>query len=499
MSARRRYRFGPLEEPRLLGPLRPGQVGLLALAGILGLGSIQVLGQWAGMVAAVLALAGAGAAVSLPIEGRTLDRWAPIALRWGLRSGARRQGFRSALPGAGFDADGRPPDLAAPSLPSELAGLALLEVPYGGDRLGVIWDRAAGTYTAAIAVRAGAFGLRDGAEKERKLEAWGEVLSSIARDGSPVRRLQWIERTLPARPDELAAYLQAERDRELPLDSNIVSSYIELIEEAAPASEEHEILLALQISERLAARELRRLGGGQAGACEILIREAEALAEQLSLAEVTVIGLLSPTRYAETIRDAYDPFGRQARSRATLADPDPGGIDPSQMGPLADESGWSHYRTDSTFHRTYWISEWPQMDVGPAFLAPLLMAGSMLRTVSVTIEPVAHSAALRRAEAARTAEIAEEMQRDRQGFVTTARVRRRQQAAGVREEELADGHGLVRLAGYVSGGAASLEALDRGGPDLEHAAQRARLRLQPLYGEQEAGFAFTLPLGRGLA
>jgi hypothetical protein len=499
MSARRRYRFGPLEEARVLGPLRPTQVVVLAAAGAAGLAAIYALGQWVGMALAIAAVAGAGAAISMPIEGRTLDRWAPIALRWGLRSPRRRHGFRSALPGVGFAGDGSSTGLSAPSLPPELADLQLLEVPYGAEQLGVIWDRAAGTYTATIAVRAGAFGLRDGAEQERKLDAWGEVLSSLARDGSPVRRLQWIERTLPARSDELAAYLQAERDRELPLDSNIVSSYIELIEAAAPAGEEHEILLALQISERLAARELRRLGGGQAAACEILIREAESLAEQLSLAELTVIGLLSPGRYAETIRDAFDPFGRQARSRATLADPDLDGVDPSQLGPLADQCGWSYYRTDSTVHRTYWISGWPQMDVGPAFLAPLLMQATMLRTVSVTIEPIAHSTALRKAEAARTAEIAEEMQRERQGFITTARVRRRAQAASLREEELADGHGLVRLAGYVSGGAASLEQLERRGPDLEHAGQRARLTLQPLYGEQEAGFTFTLPLCRGLA
>ncbi len=191
----------------------------------------------------------------------------------------------------------------------------MLEVPYGSDRVGVIRDRAAGTYTAALAVRAGAFGLLDGAEQERKLEGWGSVLASLARDGSPVRRLQWIERTLPAQGDELAGYLQAERDRAVPLDSGLVASYIELVESAAPATQEHEILLALQIDERRGARELRRMGGGEQAACELLLREAENLAERLSIAEVTVFGLLRPRRYAEAIRDAFDPFGRQGRAR----------------------------------------------------------------------------------------------------------------------------------------------------------------------------------------
>ena len=65
----------------------------------------------------------------------------------------------------------------------------------------------------------------------------------------------------------------------------------------------------------------------------------------------------------------------------------------------------------------------------PTFLTPLLMQTTALRTVSVAIEPVAHSVAIRRAEAARTAEVADEMARERQGFMTTARIRRQQQAS----------------------------------------------------------------------
>ncbi len=56
------------------------------------------------------------------------------------------------------------------------------------------------------------------------------------------------------------------------------------------------------------------MGGGAQGACELLLREAEGLAERLSVAEVTVFGLLRPRRYAEAIRDAFDPYGRQARA-----------------------------------------------------------------------------------------------------------------------------------------------------------------------------------------
>ncbi len=79
-----------------------------------------------------------------------------------------------------------------------------------------------------------------------------------------------------------------------------------------------------------------------------------------------------------------------------------------------------------------------------------------MRTVAVTIEPVPYSLAMRRAEAAQTAEVAEEINRSRQGFVSTARIRRRQQAASRREEELADGHAEMRWVGYVRTSARSI-------------------------------------------
>ena len=496
MSGPRRYRFGPLEQRGVVGNLRPGQLAVIAGAAALAIGALYVSKDWLGVIVALLALGLAGAAVSMPLEGRTVEQWAPVAARWVLRGREGRHGFRSSLPGGGLLASGKQAE--PPTLPTELAGLKLLEVPYGSDRVGVVWDRAAGTYTAALAVRAGAFGLRDSSEQERKLDAWGSVLASLAREGSPVHRLQWIERTLPAQGDELAAYLQAERDRSVALDSNLVSSYIELVEAAAPATKEHEILIALQISERRAGRELRRLGGGTEAACDLLIREAESLAQRLSLAEVTVFGLLRPGRYAETIRDAFDPYGRSSRARAAVADPGREGVDPGRMGPLADEVAWNHYRSDSAVHRTYWIASWPRTDVGPAFLAPLLMQTSVLRTVSVCIEPIPYATALRRAEAARTAEVAEEIQRERQGFMTTARIRRHQQLAARREEELADGHAEMRIAGYVTHSEPELAELDRRAPDVEHAGQLARLELQPLYGEQAAAFCFGLPLCRGL-
>ncbi len=494
----RRYRFGPLEQRAILGPLRAGQVAILAIGSLLGLSALYALQSVAAVVVALMALGLAAVAISAPIEGRTAEEWAPLVIRWVLRRRGTEVGYRSTTPSAGarLGADGEA--VHETSLPPALRGLVMHAAPYGSDRVGVLEDRRLGTFTVALAVRAGAFALRDTAEQEQALDAWGTVLASCARDGSPVRRLQWVEQTLPGKGDELAAYFQSHRDRTVPLDSELVRSYIELVESAAPRATEHEVLIALQIEQRRAGRELRRLGGGTEAACELALREAEALGERLAIAEVSVAGLLRPRQYAAVIRDAFDPFGRQARARATLGQEGREGVEPALMGPLADEVSWSHYRTDSAYHATYWISSWPRSDVGPMFMAPLLMQTNVLRTVAVTIEPVPYSIAMRRAEAAQTAEVADEINRARQGFVSTARVRRRQEAASRREEELADGHAAVRWSSWLRTDTRSVEELEQAKSNVEHGAQLARLGVQPCYGEQDTAFANTLPIAWGL-
>ena len=116
----------------------------------------------------------------------------------------------------------------------------------------------------------------------------------------------------------------------------------------------------------------------------------------------------------------------------------------------------------------------------------------------MTLQPVAPSAATRRAEHEATKEQAEVEAKARKGFRLTARGRQRLGAVEQREAELAAGHAEVRFAGFITVSAPSPEELERSRAEVEHAAHRARLELEPLYGSQDLGFTFTLPLCRGL-
>lgn len=498
----RRYRFGPLERRGLVGSLRPAQAVVIAVSLTAGVLLMRVLDGGIGVLAALSVVLTALLFLFWPIAGRSAEEWVPIALRFAARRVRRRHSWLSSAPdtGVAIGAAGRPEPVV--SLPPPAEGLQILSAPFRGETVGVIKDRRAKTYAAVLAVRVASFGLLDRTEQEARQAGWGGVLTGLAREGSPVSRIQWLERTVPADGDEIGRYLGAAWDREsVPLDSLAMRSYLDLVSAAPGVTKDHELFVCLQIDAKRAWRQIKRTGGkhgADAGACTVLLRELEALGERLTTADVRVVGALRPGMVASQIRVAFDPWSRPGLARLAATDLERDGIDAGAAWPTAAETSWASYRTDGALHATYWIASWPRTDVGAAFLSPLLLHAQMVRTIAVTIEPISPLRAFREVESARTSDVADSELRGRMGFVETARRRRMAEATARREEELADGHAAVRFAGYVTVSARSEEELERHCSEAEHAAQMARLELLRLFGQQEEAFTYTLPLCRGL-
>jgi hypothetical protein len=251
---------------------------------------------------------------------------------------------------------------------------------------------------------------------------------------------------------------------------------------AGPAStlQSHETWLVLSVGGG------RRAGGGER-ALEQLRRELRLLDGHLRNADLRSPGPLGLDALCELLAGAY------RRQLAALSSPQR-----CRPWAMATDESWSALRADGTWHATYWIAEWPRLDVSPDFLTPLLL-GEGRRTVSVLMAPVSADRAAREARAARAADVADEELRARAGFLPSAR--RGREAEGVlrRETELADGHAEYRFAGYVTVTGADRDDLEAACVEAQQAAQLSQLELCRLYGRQEEAFTWTLPLGRGLA
>lgn len=489
-----RYRFPPLERRGLAGGLRVGQVAVLGIACVVAVVLVRAAPTPGGLFGALI-LAGVGLGAALvPVQGRGADEWARVLWGW---LGARVSGrwhHRAEAPYLGHRWTGAEV-VRDVDLPPTLDGLSLIGFPLGDDRLlGVVRDRRQRAYTAVVAASVRSFGLLGAADQQRQLAAWGRTLASASRDASCIRRVQALERTVPNEGDDLRDWLAGAGIEDVGAD--LRRSYEALIDRAGDVSLEHEVLLAIQVDDRRAWS----IGRGSVPqgadrdtqACAALGREVRLLAARLEEADITVDGLLSPAQVARAIRLGHDPYDR--RRRGSIAAPTE-----TPFAPAASDAAWDRYRCDGAVHRTFWIAQWPRLEVGPGFLLPLMLGPTAIRSVSLVAQPIAPSRSRAAVEAAITSDEADAQVREERGFRTTARRARQQHAARRREGELASGHEELRFAGFVTVTGRDDDELEHGCEAVVQAAQQSYLDLQIMYGQQDNGFACgALPLCRGL-
>jgi Putative type VII ESX secretion system translocon, EccE len=426
----------------------------------------------------------------------TAEEWLPIIGRYAIRRVGRGDRFRSLAPTRGGRLNRSPGHRAAVLAPSAdppppLRELKLAAVSYRDRQVGVLTSDRSRRAVAVLACRVVAFSLLDPEAQERRLARWGLVLSGAA--GTAVRRLQWVERTAPAQCDELVRWVASERDPAVPLRGTpMIESYLELIGSTASVTQEHEILVAVEVD----ARRVRDRGSD--ALTRALIEQTERIAQGLEAAEVSVIGALTPGQLARALRTAFDPYARSELATLETADPGEDRLTESGAWPLGAREAWDHYRSDGAVHATFWIGGWPRIEVSPMFMDALLGRSSAVRTVAVTFEPLPPERSTREVEAAITRDRADRELRRRFGQSETARQRQAEEATARRETELAAGHSEVRLAGFVTVSGRDPDELRRACAEVHEHAARARLELHRMYGQQADAFAFTLPLCRGL-
>jgi hypothetical protein len=447
-----RYRFGPRERGGALAGWRAGQILTVALGLVIGVLILRAQSNVAGVGVAVLILAACGAMATWPVSGRTGDQWLPVVVRWATRRlgpGGRRR----------MDA---------------FAGLRVESV--GSRGMGVVHDRRGRTLTAGLSVRGRGFALLGPDEQDRRVAGWSSVLATLAREGSLIRRVQWMAASFPDQGHGVRDYLSAQRLAEP--GSACVASYDALLNEIDADACTHDVVLTVQV----------RLNKSVEMAGAVLEREVASLARLLPDADIEVNGVLSADDFVTRLLRTYEPFPAPAGGTTVATDP----------WPMAMEEEWARVRVDGLLHATYWVAEWPRTEVRSDFLAPLLL-GSARVTLSVVMEPLGPEKAVRKVEASRTADLADAELRRRGGFMSTARHSRESDVLVRREAELADGHASFRYSGFITVTARTDAEMDAACDVVQHATSQARLVIRRLYGDQASAYTCTLPLARGLS
>jgi hypothetical protein len=383
-------RFPRPESNAILLGLRPIQVALVA-AGVVTL-TLTAVAQ-APLTAKVGGMTAAGLFVAVAFaraEGLLMYRWLGLrgAYLWRPRS------FRSQVM--------QPREYERLDLPGE--NMRLLS---WNSSIGVIHDRRRRRLIAVARIEGPAHLLQNSDEQDRRVTAYGRMIAGLCQ-GARIARAQILERTLPDPGDEVGEWA---RMRNVDPTTPAGAIYTELLDRAAPAAARHETLFAFAVNLDAVTREVRKQGGGIAGAVAVL--ESEARAFQTSFATAGVRGSwLNVEDLAMSLRLAFDPAIVQGSKTLAAAD----------AGPLATDAEWDLLRTDSSFHRVYVISEWPRVRTTPSFLSPLLLRPGIRRTFTLILQPIPMAKALRDARRHRVERVTDRATRARIGQLETRRI-----------------------------------------------------------------------------
>jgi hypothetical protein len=493
----RMYRFAPLDRTGWMLGLGGAQCVALAAA-ILFSGALLQVGAPAPLVMAPL-LAGAAFAFG-SWDRRSAHEWAPILLRFAALRALRRRRWLAPIPLLSGTATDRE---KAPALPPFLEGLELLDAgavswcpSTRDDGIGVVRDSRDRSVSASLPVHGREFSLIERADQERIVQQWGDALAGFCVERGSVARARVTEWCAPAGVADHEGFV-AEHGAD-PSTSAARRAYDELLADAGPMAVRHESIVTVTIDPRRVRG--RANDNADASATEVLLEELRLLTVRLEAAGLAVDPPLSPSQTAELFRTRLDPraAGRlsvRAASLAQLA----GLVSPYSTGPIATEAAWGEVRVDGSCHRTYWIAEWPRLDVGPNWLEPLLLHAGGVRTFAIHYEPVPPSRSQRRVDRDSTRLAADEEQRSRAGFRIGARHRRAQSAVLEREAELVAGYAELEYAGFVVVSAADPETLARSCAEYEQVAAQSGLELRALEGRHDLGIVCALPVGRGIA
>lgn len=461
-----RYSLGNREEGGALAGIGGVPLAVLLVGCALALGCVRRFPSGVGLVLAASVVGVAAAVAFVPVGGTTAAERLPTWVGWVWRTIKGRREWHAHTVGSQPGSH-----VAAPGLD----GVELLRVPLAdGGELGVLTDASAGVVTAVLELGCSSLVLDGEVEAGDRLGCWAGLLAAAGREASPVRRLQWLERTLPDDGTEVGDFLRANLAVEA--GHAPLTSYLELVGSEVVNHLRHRVHLAVQV-------------GAGSDLLASLADETERIGRHLDgRAGIEVVGALGADALGELIRSTYEPARVTSGGTARQVPP----------WPLAVREEWDRLRTDTTVHGVYWAQQWPADPVGASFLAPFLLDAGGVRTVSVVLEAVPSLRAQRDVRRRQTGALADDELRRRWGFRSGPHRRHERARLDRREAEIATGHTDVRFACYVAVSGSCDDELDRAGREVERAALGSGIVLRRLCGDQAAAFSCALPLCKGL-
>ncbi len=456
-----KYRFGPRDKRGLILGVSVSQAVILSL---LLLGMVLLIRAGVGllqMLIGTIVFAAAGAAIFVNFKGKPPHSWLPIIAK--LRKEKVIADFEHK--NSRLMVDGKR------TLPKELSHLKVVSAACEKPALGLIKDRKRSSTTVVIGMSSLPFALLGEKERDRQIRGWSQILSAVAYETTSIKRIQWVERTLPDQGEYLAGYLKLGSPTSAPMEvsDTVSSSYRKLLSEQTNIVHKHDVVLSCTFGAKIDQSAILT------EVSNLLLRCQEIGFDEISLLSAGDLNIY--------LRQIFDVI--------------PNSKSVTWPWPQSIKENWSYLQADGMYVASYSVVEWPRMEVKAGFFLPLVIGCNVRRSVSLVMQPVTTGRAVKQVEQARTEHAADSAIKNRYGFSLTARAKKEAEAIERREQELAAGFADYRFAGYISVFARNIPELNAACKQVEQLASLSLLDIRRAYGEQREAFLCTLPIGRG--
>lgn len=491
-SRSRRYRFADLRRAGLFGTMPWTMVAAIAVGLLSAWAAVATTFPW---IVAAPTIAVATWVAFGRLRGRPTHAVLPALLQFWVRRLRHRHRWCRPVP---LVADGDIPV----ALPPALVGLELFEIdadwvtPGRPVPLGVVHDRAAHLITAVLRVHGdGQFSLVDEHDQELRCDGWGSALGAFARERGDVVRVAWKDWSAPVPVSDQIGRLEVRWADEEP--SGARQSYLELMHAVAPKVTDHDLLI--EVSVAVGTRRTRRSGPPLHAAIDTLSDELDLFRDRLENAGLQVASVLSAADIAHAVRGRSDPVAMEqlATLRQSLAAA-VGAAAPT-FGPFHLAESIDHVAVDRSVHRSWWFSRWPRREVPAGWLDMLMFDTGCTRSTTMVFEPIPPSRSDHAVDRELVKREANIESRNRRGFRVTGKDRKALGEAEAREAELNAGFPEFAYVGLLTLTAPDTDTLETQAAKLEQTAAQVGVELQPLLGQQSAGWVSSLPLGRTVA
>lgn len=359
----------------------------------------------------------------------------------------------------------------------------------------LIWDSAERTATAVIQAESTSFAMADEGDRAGRVDGFSTLCAQAAANKGVVR-VALHARTLPASTRGVAEYYErtVAKRHAGPAASlwahNEAEAVFDLLENRPDivGAVRRDVLVAITISEVVAASEIKDAGGGKRGMSYVMAQEVADLMKLMREAGAERPRWMDATEVAHVIREAYDPEHilepSSELNRESL----------KAEGPVVVDEEYTRIHTDSAFHQTYWIAEWPRTQVESGFLTSLVANGEYTHTVTLVFTPVSVDKALRQIKNSQSG-VNSKIRRDQNmGRPLSAENQTQLMELKEREYEIVDGYTDVSYTGYVTISGSTERALGEARSAMKRSIPSINVRL--LAGQQSAAFvAAALPVG----